>query len=93
MSGIAEESALLSVPARLARRLQSLGKLHGRVTGGGTDLKVSQEEMARFLGLSRQIVNQYLQIWKARRWVELGRGRIRILDANALEALVANEQS
>jgi hypothetical protein len=49
--------------------------------------------MARFLGLSRQIVNQYLQIWKARRWVELGRGRIRILDANALEALVANEQS
>jgi CRP-like cAMP-binding protein len=93
VSGIAEESALLSVPARLARRLQSLGKLHGRVTGGGTDLKVSQEEMARFLGLSRQIVNQYLQIWKARRWVELGRGRIRILDANALEALVANEQS
>ena len=29
-SGLAEESALLGVPARLARRLLSLGELHGR---------------------------------------------------------------
>jgi len=82
---------LLPVPARLARRLLSLGKLHGRDSRSGIELKVSQEEMARFLGLSRQIVNQYLQVWKAQRWVDLGRGRIRILDNDALEALIANE--
>jgi CRP/FNR family cyclic AMP-dependent transcriptional regulator len=91
VSGFAEESALLSVAARLARRLLSLGKLHGHETRAGIELKVSQEEVARFLGLSRQIVNQYLQAWKAKHWVDLGRGRIMILDARALEGVVASE--
>jgi CRP-like cAMP-binding protein len=90
VSSFVEESALLPVPARLARRLLSLGKAHGHETRTGTELKVSQEEMARFLGLSRQIVNQYLQTWKAHAWVELGRGRIVILDARALEDIVEN---
>jgi CRP-like cAMP-binding protein len=93
VSGFAEESALLSVPARLARRLLSLSKLHGHETRAGVELKVSQDEMARFLGLSRQIVNQYLQTWKAQRWVDLGRGRIMILDGGALETVVASDQS
>jgi len=92
VSGFAEESALLSVPARLAKRLLSLGKLHGHETRAGIELKVSQEEVARFLGLSRQIVNQYLQDWKAQRWVDLGRGRIMILDARALDGVVESEQ-
>jgi CRP/FNR family cyclic AMP-dependent transcriptional regulator len=90
VSGFAEESALLPVPARLARRLLSLGKLHGHETDAGIELKVSQEEMARFLGLSRQIVNQHLQAWKARRWIDLGRGRIMILNGRALEAKVVS---
>jgi len=88
VSGVAEESALLSVPARLARRLLSLSRLHGRRNARGIELSVSQEEMARFLGLSRQIVNHHLQNWKAERWVELGRGRITILDEGALDAIV-----
>jgi CRP-like cAMP-binding protein len=92
VSGFAEESALLPVSGRLARRLLSLGKLHGHETATGIELKVSQDEMARFLGLSRQIVNQYLQTWKARRWVDLGRGRIMILNGRALEAVIAEEQ-
>ena len=92
ISGFAEESALLSVPARLARRLLSLGKLHGHETPAGIELKVSQDEVARFLGLSRQIVNQYLQTWKAQRWVDLGRGRIVILNGRALETVVDSEQ-
>ena len=92
VSGFAEESALLSVAGRLARRLLSLGKLHGHETAAGIELTVSQDEMARFLGLSRQIVNQYLQTWKARRWVDLGRGRIMILNGPALEAVTAEEQ-
>jgi CRP-like cAMP-binding protein len=91
VSEFAEESALLPVPARLARRLLSLGKLHGHETPAGTLLKVSQEEVARFLGLSRQIVNQYLQDWKGAHWVELGRGRIIIRDPPALAAVVAGD--
>ena len=88
-SGLAEESALLSVPARLARRLLSLGKLHGRETPNGIELTISQEEVARFLGLSRQAINQYLQNWKLQRWVSLGRGKIVIIDEPALRDIVA----
>ena len=84
-SGLAEDSALLSLPARLARRLLSLGKLHGHDTHEGLHLKISQEEIARFLGVSRQVVNQYLQDWKANGWVRIGRARMTIVDPQALE--------
>jgi CRP/FNR family cyclic AMP-dependent transcriptional regulator len=83
-SGLAEDSALLAVPARLARRVLSLGKLHGHQVLNGVHLVISQEDIARFLGISRQVVNQYLQIWKANGWVELGRAKMTILDEQAL---------
>jgi CRP-like cAMP-binding protein len=87
-SGLAEDSALLGVPARLARRLLSLGKLHGHRTAGGVQLNISQEEVARFLGLSRQVINQYLQDWKGQGLVSLGRGKIVIVDEQALREVV-----
>jgi CRP-like cAMP-binding protein len=92
-SGLAEESALLGVPARLARRLLSLGELHGRESSGGMQIAISQEDVARFLGLSRQIVNQYLQSWKSSGWVTLGRGKITLVDADALRRLVAGTEA
>jgi CRP/FNR family transcriptional regulator, cyclic AMP receptor protein len=88
-SGLAEESALLSVPERLARRLLSLGQLHGHETPKGIELSISQEDVARFLGLSRQVVNQYLQDWKARGWLTLGRSKIVIVDEPALRDVLA----
>jgi CRP-like cAMP-binding protein len=84
-SGLAEDSALLALPARLARRVLSLGKLHGHPVLNGVHLAISQEEIARFLGISRQVVNQYLQTWKANGWVQLGRARMTILDEQALQ--------
>lgn len=89
-SGLAEESALLGVPARLARRLLSLGKFHGRQTANGMQLTISQEEVARFLGLSRQVVNQYLQEWKLQGWLTLGRGKIVIVKELELRNVVAS---
>jgi CRP/FNR family cyclic AMP-dependent transcriptional regulator len=84
-SGLAEDSALLSLPARLARRVLSLAKLHGHPVLNGVHLVISQEDIARFLGISRQVVNQYLQTWKANGWVELGRAKMTILDEQALQ--------
>jgi len=84
-SGLAEDSALLSVPARLARRVLSLAKLHGHPVLNGVHLVISQEDIGRFLGISRQVVNQYLQTWKANGWVELGRAKMTILDEQALQ--------
>jgi CRP/FNR family transcriptional regulator, cyclic AMP receptor protein len=88
-SGQAEDSALLSVPNRLARRLLSLAKLHGQRGPGGVQLIISQEEMGRFLGISRQAVNQYLQEWRAQGWVDVGRGKVTVLDESALQTMVS----
>jgi len=88
-SGLAEDSALLSSPARLARRLLSLARLDGRTTPQGMQLRLSQEEIARFLGLSRQMVNHYLQQWKGEGWIGIGRGRITLFDEARLQAMAS----
>jgi CRP-like cAMP-binding protein len=83
-----EDTALLSVPARLAKRLLSLASVSGREAQQGTKISLSQEELAQFLGLSRQIVNQHLQTWRAREWISIGRGSITLEDPKALQQVV-----
>jgi CRP-like cAMP-binding protein len=85
-SGLLEDSVFLDAPARLAKRLLSLGELHGEKTAAGNRVRISQEELASFLGVSRQAVNEQLQDWKARGWVALGRGSVTVQDAAALKA-------
>ena len=79
-----EDSALLSVPAKIAKRLLSLARVHGRESPDGARLAISQEELAQFLGLSRQIVNQHLQAWRAQGWISLGRGSVTLANPRAL---------
>jgi CRP/FNR family cyclic AMP-dependent transcriptional regulator len=88
-SAQAEDSALLTVPSRLARRLLSLAKLHGHHSPKGVQLIISQEEMGRFLGISRQAVNQYLQEWRTKGWVDVGRGKVTVLDESALQTMAS----
>ncbi len=83
-SGLLEDLALLDAPARLAKRLLSLGELHGEDARDGRRVRISQEELASFLGVSRQSVNEQLQAWKAQGWVALGRGTVTVTDAVAL---------
>lgn len=87
-SGLLEDAALLDAPARLAKRLLSLSELHGEVVDGGRKVRISQEELASFLGVSRQAVNEQLQDWKAKGWVTLGRGTVTVHDAAALRRKV-----
>jgi CRP/FNR family transcriptional regulator, cyclic AMP receptor protein len=79
-SELFEDVALLDVPARLAKRLVGLVQ-------DGASISISQEELASFLGISRQVVNQHLQGWKERGWIRLGRGVITVCDKNALQKL------
>jgi CRP-like cAMP-binding protein len=83
----AEDSTLLGAPARLAKRLLSLASVHGRQSGTGVKLTLSQENLAQFLGLSRQIVNKHLQTWKRKSWVTLGRGSVTVVNERALRNL------
>jgi CRP-like cAMP-binding protein len=85
-SGLVEDAALLDAPARLAKRLLGLAALDAR-TGSGVTLRISQEDLATFLGVSRQAVNQHLQAWKAKGWVALGRGSVTVRDEAALRRL------
>ena len=89
-SELVEESAFLAGPARLAKRLLILASLHGRAAGIGLlELRISQAELARFLGISRQIVNQHLSEWRKNGWVDLGRSQIVIRNAEALRRMIA----
>jgi CRP-like cAMP-binding protein len=89
-SELVEESAFLAGPARLAKRLLILASLHGRAAGvGELELRISQSELARFLGVSRQIVNHHLSEWRRHGWVELGRSQIVIRNAEALRRMIA----
>ncbi len=75
-----EESALLPLEARLAQRLVTLSEDYG------TDLDLSQEELAVFVGASRESVNRQLQAWRRQGIVEVARNRIRVLDLARLDA-------
>ncbi len=78
MSSQMEERALLPLEARLAHRLVALSADYGR------ELHVSQEELAVFVGASRESVNRQLQSWRRMGWIELGRNCIRVLHPSRL---------
>jgi len=88
ISDLVEESAFLAGPARVARRLSNLIESYGRSSpDGGTEIVMSQADLGRFLGISRQIINQYLRTWCEHGWVELKRGRIIVHDTDAIRNL------
>lgn len=84
-----QDSALLTSPARLAKRVLGLAMNQGRRVGGEIELRVTQSELARFLGVSRKLVNDRLHDWKERGWVSVARARLFIRDADALRSLAA----
>jgi len=89
VSDLVEESAFLAGPARVAKRLSSLVDSYGRpAPGGGVEVVMSQADLGRFLGISRQIINQYLRSWCEEGWVELKRGRIIVHDIDSVRELI-----
>jgi CRP-like cAMP-binding protein len=83
-SDLIEEAAFLSVPVRLARRLMKLSEEHGKTADGLVTLHISQADLAGFMSVSRQIVNQHLQQWRKQGWIDLARGRVVIRDPDGL---------
>jgi CRP-like cAMP-binding protein len=79
---LVEDSAFLSVSTRLAKQLAVLAK-------PGRPIRLSQEELAHTLGVSREFVSRQLTAWREAGVIELGRGRIVVRDAAALDRIVA----
>jgi CRP-like cAMP-binding protein len=84
-----QDAAFLTPPARLAKRVLHLALHQDRPAGGAIELRIKQSDLARFLGVSRKLVNDRLNDWKERNWVSVARGRLYIRDVDALRSLAA----
>ncbi len=77
------EALYVSVDRRLFRRLEELCQIYGR-GAPGTIIPLTQDDLAGLAGASRPTVNQVLQRLGAEGVVEVGRGRLQVLDPAAL---------
>ncbi len=82
------ESALafLDAPARVARILLDMDELDQAGEDKGY-IVLSQEELARRTGLTRQTVANSLSQWRQRDWILTGRGRIMLLKRDELRRI------
>jgi CRP-like cAMP-binding protein len=75
-----EESVLLPLETRLARRLCDLA------ADFGSEVHISQEQLGAYVGAARESVNRQLQEWRQQGILEMRRGRILVLNTNRLKA-------
>lgn len=87
-----QNQMLAPVPGRVAATLLSLAEIYGaQQDQGGLDLRVrlSQNDLASMLTLSRQTINKELGRLVAQGVIELSYKRISIVDAQALRRIAA----
>jgi CRP-like cAMP-binding protein len=87
---VIEDAAFLNVASRLAKQVISLARDpgHGASHGGQPTVQVSQADLARMLGVSREFVNKQLKVWRDAGFIGLGRRTVALRDMRALEQLV-----
>ena len=88
-----EDLALLDLPARLAKKLLSLARTHGRQTERGLliEAKLSQGELAKSLGTSRESVNKQLARWQRDGFIRVADGAITLVDREALRQVLERD--
>lgn len=93
-TNLVEDSTFLNVSSRLAKQLIALidGNRPRDATGSAATLSISQSELARMLGVSREFVSKQLAIWREAGIIELGRRRLTVRDERALEQLITSGQ-
>ena len=87
-SAALEDALTADVPGRVAGRLRELAQHHGVPGPSGIRLRVplTQDELARMVGASREAVNRTVGALSARGVVRSRGGRVTIADPNALAA-------
>ena len=80
------EFATLDVAGRLAQRLLELSERFGTPQERGIEIKLplSQEELASWIGASREAISKAFQLLRTLQIVETGRRRVTILDLDGL---------
>lgn len=82
------DQVFLPLPMRLAQKILYLAKHNG---AHDHTLKLSQAELAEFVGVSRESVSKTLAIWKREGVIDLSRGSLRILEQENLEKIAASD--
>ncbi len=80
-----EQTLTARLDARLADRIVGLADDFGET------LLITQEQLARHVGVTRESVNRQLQVWQGDGLIELGRGRILLKNERKLR-LIARSQ-
>ncbi len=80
------EFAAYDSVGRVARRLVELAERFGEAAGDGLKINVplSQQELAGWVGASREAVSKALHVLRRRGWIETARRGITVLDLEAL---------
>lgn len=81
------EYAQRDIPARLAHRVL---ELTGTDTSNESCLKITQAQLAKFVFVSRQVVNHHLSEWQSRGWISTSPRHLRVTDRQALVAVAAS---
>ena len=84
-----EELLGKSAPARLAHAILQLSHQHGIQDGDGVliSLRLSQGDLGKLVGLTRETVNSILQAWRDQGVVEMDRRSIRVRDSERLKRM------
>jgi CRP/FNR family cyclic AMP-dependent transcriptional regulator len=81
-----EDAHLLDLGGRLAQRLLD-------EAGDSTTITLTQTELARRIGASREKVNRKLHQWADEGWISMGRAGIKLVDKQELTALIARDRA
>jgi CRP-like cAMP-binding protein len=85
---ISQDLVFFDAPTRLARRLLQLAEEHGEAVGDGEEIKVTirvtQEELAQMIGVTRESANRLVASFAGRGWISWNDGYPIILLPEAL---------
>ncbi len=89
LSELTEDSVLLALRARLAKKLVALARNYGRQTDEGTliDMKLPQQALGDMVGTTRESINKQLRSWTQMGLVKSSAGYITVRDPDELENL------
>ena len=90
-----EDALFMDLPARLAKRLLRLAESYGEPVEGPTgaaairiEFPLSQQELAKMAGVSRESVNKLLRAWQNEGLIAHDQSHVTILDEARLRRLV-----
>jgi len=91
--GMLEDSALLPLPSRLAKRLLMHAHNYGQTeeAEGRPSIQLSQEALGLMLNSSRQSINKLLKRLEQAGWLQIKYGEIVLLQEDALTRLATGE--